>query len=142
MIAADRLQGQDMRFVPGTASNLMTPPFLGIDLTSSDGGTGHVHVIFHKQPELERSIRDAILLSPCSELRSNALLASIVEDESSVTVEYTDQSRTINRIRAPFLVGADGKTGYVRKRYLEPKGVLMERCEGYVPRTSYQMPRH
>jgi hypothetical protein len=123
-----------MRFVPGTASDLMTPPFLGFDLTSSDGGTGHVHIIFHKQPELERSIRDAIILSPCSELRCNTLLTSITEDDNSVTAEYTNQSGSIKRIRAPFLVGADGKTGYVRKRYLEPKGVLMERCEGYVPR--------
>ena len=121
-----------MRFVPGTAPNLMTPPFLGFDLTSSDGGTGHVHIIFHKQPELERSIRDAILLTSCSELRPNKLLTSITEDDSNVTVEYTDQSGSISRIRAPFLVGADGKTGYVRKRYLEPKGILMERCEGYL----------
>lgn len=121
-----------MRFVPGTAPNLMTPPFLGFDLSSSDGGTGHPYIVFHKQPELERSIRDAILFSPSSELRCNALVSSITEDESSVTVDYTDQFGSINRIRALFLVGADGKTGYVRKHYLEPKGILMERCEGYV----------
>ena len=26
------------------------------------------------------------------------------------------------------MVGADGKTGYTRKKYLEPKGIIMEQC--------------
>ncbi|KAK6442808.1 hypothetical protein LTR95_000967 [Oleoguttula sp. CCFEE 5521] len=95
-----------------------------------EGGTGHVGFVFHKQPELERAIRDVIAQSPFSELRSEATLTSITEDADTVIVEYIDRSGSTVRMRAPFLVGSDGKTGYVRKKYLEPKGIVMERCEG------------
>ena len=122
-----------MRFVGGTGSDLMKPPFLGFDLMSSDGGTGHVGFIFHKQPEMERAIRDAVSQNECSGLRPNSNLVSTTEEGNTVTAEYTDCEGVTRQIRAPFLVGADGKTGYVRKRYLEPRGIVMERCEGYVP---------
>ena len=110
----------------------MKPRFVAFDLTSSDGGTGDVGFIFHKQPELERAIRDAISQSLCSELRPKSSLVSIKEEGNMVKADYIDQDGLTRQIRAPFLVGADGKTGYVRKRYLEPKGIVMERCEGYV----------
>lgn len=108
------------------------------DVMSSNGGTGHVGFIFHKQPQLERAIRDSILQSPCSELRPNSTLVSIEESAEAVTVSYLDVEGTTKRISAPYLVGADGKTGYVRKKFLEPKGVVMEKCEGYVFPTDFE----
>lgn len=110
----------------------MKPPFLSFDLTSSDGGTGHVGIVFHKQPELEKAIRDAISQTPYSDLRPQSLLVSITEDEYRVQADYIDHHGSRKQISAPFLVGADGKTGYVRKNYLEPRGISLDRCRGYV----------
>ena len=121
-----------MRFVGGTESDLMKSPFLGFDLMSSDGGSGHVGFIFHKQPELERAVRDAISTTPCSDLRPKSLLVSVAQEGSTVKADYIDRQGLTRQIRAPFLVGADGKTGYVRKRYLEPRGISLERCKGCV----------
>jgi 2-polyprenyl-6-methoxyphenol hydroxylase-like FAD-dependent oxidoreductase len=60
-------------------------------------------------------------------------LTNITEDTDSVTITYEDDTGTkksskvltlLNSlIQGKFLVGADGKVGYVRKHYLEPKGV-------------------
>jgi 2-polyprenyl-6-methoxyphenol hydroxylase-like FAD-dependent oxidoreductase len=43
-----------------------------------------------------------------------------------VYVDYEDKDGSIHRIRSKFLAAADGKTGYTRKHYMEPKGILME----------------
>ena len=129
---ANMMTGQETRFISGTDTDLMKPPFFSFKLSTSDGGTGHVGLIFHKQPELERAIRDAILQCPCSELRTNTTLSSISENTQGIQVEYVDQNGAKKQLRASFLVGADGKTGFVRKRYLEPRGVLLERVPGYV----------
>ena len=45
-------------------------------------------------------------------------------------VQYVDAGGQERSIRGKFLIGADGKTGYVRKKYLEPKGITMDHCEG------------
>jgi 2-polyprenyl-6-methoxyphenol hydroxylase-like FAD-dependent oxidoreductase len=109
---------------------LSTRPIFAIDYSTSEGGTGHVGFICHKQPALEKAIRDKIVDSHYSQLRSKCLVNNISEDEESVTVQYVDASGQTKSIRGKFLVGADGKTGYVRKKYLEPKGVTMDHCEG------------
>ncbi|KAK4551608.1 hypothetical protein LTR86_011032 [Recurvomyces mirabilis] len=101
----------NFHFVSGTGHDLSRTPMLTTDLLTSEGGTGHVGFVFHKQPELERAIRDVIAQSPFSELRSEATLTSITEDANTVRVEYIDRSGSTVRLRAPFLVGADGKTG-------------------------------
>lgn len=108
----------------------MKSPFLQAKLGTSEGGTGHVGFVFHKQPEMERAIRDAVDGFDCCDFRTEATLSSIEEDESSVTVTYQDSQGQRRKLRAPFLVGADGKTGFVRKQYLEPKGILMEPSKG------------
>ena len=100
-------------FVSGTGHDLMKKPLLTMDYGTTEGGTGHVGFICHKQPALEKAIRQAVS-----------------EDEDQVYVEYDDANGDRRHLQARFLVGADGKTGFVRKRYLEPKGILMERCEG------------
>ncbi|KAK5683714.1 hypothetical protein LTR17_027262 [Elasticomyces elasticus] len=119
-----------MLFISGSASNLHRTPFLTTDMTTSEGNTGHVGFVFHKQPELERALRDAIDTHSASHLRTGCSVQSVCEDPDRVTVEYTDAQGANRKLRGAFLVGADGKTGYVRKRYLEPKGVDLERCEG------------
>lgn len=92
-----------------------------------EGGTGHPGFMCHKQPVLERNIRDVIAQSKHSEIRSGSTVQAISEDEDYVYVSYTDNAGQSRKIRAKFMVGADGKTGFTRKQYLEPKGISMEK---------------
>ena len=119
-------------FITGVHTDLSKRPMLSFDYSSSEGGTGHVGFICHKQPALERAIRDLITDSSYSQIRSNCLVTNISEQDGSVTVQYTDADGQTKYIESKFLVGADGKTGYVRKKYLEPKGITMDKCEGLV----------
>jgi 2-polyprenyl-6-methoxyphenol hydroxylase-like FAD-dependent oxidoreductase len=119
-------------FVTGSETNLYKKPLLTMDYTTTEGGTGHVGFICHKQPAMEKAIRDRLQTLSPSEIRTESTLTGISEDDKGVTVEYTDSYGKTHKLSAPYLVGADGKTGYVRKRYLEPKGVVMEKCKEYV----------
>ncbi|UNI15993.1 hypothetical protein JDV02_002473 [Purpureocillium takamizusanense] len=49
------------------------------------------------------------------------------EDSDWVYASYVDASGDLRTVRGKFLVGADGKTGFTRKQYLEPRGVTLER---------------
>ncbi len=89
------------------------------------GITGHVGAMCHKQPALEKHLRAAIARQPSSDLRSGCTLSSIQEDENWVYAVYTDSFGEDHKIKSRFLVGADGKTGFTRKTYLEPKGVQL-----------------
>lgn len=100
-----------------------------MDYTTTEGGTGHVGFICHKQPAMEKAIRDQIQKMPLSEIRTESTVTGLSEDPNSVVVEYKDGNGETRRLKAPFLVGADGKTGYVRKMYLEPKGIIMEKSK-------------
>ena len=100
-----------------------------MDYTTTEGGTGHVGFICHKQPAMEKAIRDKLQTLPASELRTESTVTGVSEDEHGVTVEYTDAHGKSHKLNAMYLVGADGKTGYVRKRYLEAKGVILEKSK-------------
>ena len=113
-------------FVGGIHSDLSRKPFMRLDYGTSEGGTGHVGFICHKQPVLEKNIRSKIGNCQHSRLRMSCTLNSIREDQDWVYATYTNSENIERTIRAKFLVGADGKTGFTRKKYLEPKGVLMQ----------------
>ena len=86
-------------------------------------------MITHKQPTLEKHLRSVIDGSQLSSLRTNCTLNSIQEDRDWVYASYLDPTGTERYVRARFLVGADGKTGFVRKHYLEPRGISMKWAE-------------
>jgi hypothetical protein len=114
-------------FIGGVHSRLDKAPFTRMDYRTSEGGTGHVGFICHKQPGLEQSLRNAISdLSSC-DLRTQCTMTRIDEDANRVIVTYRDKDGLEHKVRAKFLVGADGKTGYTRKNYLEKKGIIMQR---------------
>jgi 2-polyprenyl-6-methoxyphenol hydroxylase-like FAD-dependent oxidoreductase len=85
----------------------------------------------HKQPALEKHLRLAMNNTLCN-LRSGSTVVAIQEDKDFVYVEYRDENGQNRTARAKFLVGADGKTGFTRKKYLEPRGVIMEKSPEYV----------
>lgn len=87
-------------------------------------------VICHQQPVMEKYLRLAASQYTHSQIRVSCTVTGIEEDDDSVRCEYTDASGVQRSIRSKFLVGADGKTGYVRKNYLESKGVKLERSSG------------
>ena len=89
----------------------------------------------HKQPVLEKYIRQAMAESGHSHLRAQSTVLSISEDEDWVYVKYKDKDGQELRIKSRFLVGADGKTGFTRKRYLEPQGIYMEKVHQQVAHT-------
>jgi 2-polyprenyl-6-methoxyphenol hydroxylase-like FAD-dependent oxidoreductase len=95
----------------------------------SEGNTGHVGAMRHKQPVLERYLRAVMGKSAHCELRSRCTLTSICEDDSWVYATYRDSTGAEKQVQAKFLVVADGKTGYTRKQYLEPKGIRLEWAE-------------
>lgn len=109
---------------------LMTKPFMHMDLSSTIGGTGHVGAIGHNQPIMEKYIRLAASRCASSELRLGSTIMAIEEDEDWVRARYVDDAGEERWIRAKYFVGADGKTGFTRKRYLEPKGVMLETLAG------------
>lgn len=67
-----------------------------------------------------------------SDLRPGCSVFEITEDESWTYCRYRDSKGEIRQIKSHFLVGADGKTGYTRKNYLEPLGITMEQAHEYV----------
>ncbi|KAL3460086.1 hypothetical protein BJX64DRAFT_263683 [Aspergillus heterothallicus] len=118
-----------IRFVSGIHQDLHTTPILSFDSSSSEGNTGHVGAMRHKQPSLEKHLRSVIEASTFSELRSSCTLTSIQEDDNWVYASYQDAAGAEKKLRAKFLAAADGKTGYTRKHYLEPKGIQLEWAE-------------
>jgi 2-polyprenyl-6-methoxyphenol hydroxylase-like FAD-dependent oxidoreductase len=53
-------------------------------------------------------------------------VTSIEELDGKVKVYYKSQDGQNQHVSCTFLVGADGKRGYVRKGYLEAKGIRQE----------------
>lgn len=69
----------------------------------------------------------------CS-LRCGSAIVDIKEDDDWVYCTYHNVDGKDHKVRARYLVGADGKTGYTRKQYLEPRGVMMEKFHESVAR--------
>lgn len=99
-------------------------------MSQSAGNTGHIGLLGHKQPTLEKHLRLAMTSTEYSIFRPGCTLTCISENEDWVYVTYRDPSGAEKQVRGRFLVGADGKTGFTRKKYLEPQGIKMESAEG------------
>ncbi|KAH7267931.1 hypothetical protein B0J15DRAFT_441099 [Fusarium solani] len=75
------------------------------------------------QPELEKIFRRSIQASEYAELRLNCTVTGIREVDGGVQAIYQREDGETMEIQGKHLVGADGKRGYVRKGYLEAKGI-------------------
>ena len=92
-------------------------------------------VLFMSQPRLEKVLREEIGRSQYCELKVGCQVTDRQETENGVVVEYVEAPRESSapeleqpprQIRARWLVGADGKKGIVRKRFLEPHGITQQ----------------
>jgi 2-polyprenyl-6-methoxyphenol hydroxylase-like FAD-dependent oxidoreductase len=61
--------------------------------------------------------------SDYAELRLGCEVTSVEELAEGVKVQYICQNGPRAQLTGNFLVGADGKRGYVRKKHLEAKGI-------------------
>jgi len=77
---------------------------------------------------VEREIRALLPSFPSVELRTGCEVFSRQEHEESEStiVGYRTLDGQEHFIRTSWLVGADGKRGVVRKKFLEPEGVRQE----------------
>jgi 2-polyprenyl-6-methoxyphenol hydroxylase-like FAD-dependent oxidoreductase len=86
-------------------------------------------MIGHKQPALEKHLRTVVESSELSQIRTRCTLTSIQEDKDWVYVTYIDSTGEERQVKSRFLAAADGKTGFTRKNYLEPKGIRLDWAE-------------
>ena len=63
---------------------------------------------------------------PSVDLRSGREVVGRTEEPETVLIEYKDSSGDVRKLRAKWLIGADGKGGIVRKRFLESEGIKQE----------------
>ncbi|KAJ5529733.1 hypothetical protein N7527_003126 [Penicillium freii] len=116
------------KFIGGTDKVLDKKAFLEMDYGTTEGGTGHVGFICHKQPILEKHLRTAMTSSSFCQLQTNATMIDMREEGEHVYSQYRDAQGKIHNLKSRFLVGADGKTGFTRKSFMEPLGIRMEQA--------------
>ncbi|KAL2825362.1 hypothetical protein BDW59DRAFT_161839 [Aspergillus cavernicola] len=116
------------KFIGGTQKDLHRKAFVEMDYATSEGGTGHVGFICHRQPALEKHLRSTMISSKYCQLRSSCTVMEIQQDAEWTCCRYRDIDGEIHNLRSRFFVGADGKTGFTRKNYLEPLGIQMEQA--------------
>jgi 2-polyprenyl-6-methoxyphenol hydroxylase-like FAD-dependent oxidoreductase len=69
------------------------------------------------------------------ELRSGCEVTALSEDKDGTLCVYRDSQGKERKIKSRFFVGADGKTGFTRKQYLESRGIVMEQAHQYAALT-------
>jgi hypothetical protein len=79
---------------------------------------------FHHHPE--QAMRNRLSTSSYVQLRTGCEVSSCSDTDNAVQVTYRDRENKEFQIQGQFLVGADGKRGYVRKNFLEPRGIRQE----------------
>lgn len=83
--------------------------------------------MMHSQPALEQCIRDVSSTHATTDIRFGCAVVGMSEDEEFVHVTYTNEQGTSKHLKCKFAVGCGGKTGFIRKQYLESRGIVMER---------------
>ena len=115
----------ELRFMGGRKKDLNTTPFLRMNVRKV-GTTGHERFLLFSQPIMEGVLRGVVEGEGRGELKVGCEVVG-VEDEGQggVVVRYVKDGEEVS-MRGAFVVGCDGKRGFVRKKYLEGLGVRME----------------
>ncbi|KXG48295.1 Monooxygenase, FAD-binding [Penicillium griseofulvum] len=115
--------GSDIGALNFHAGNFRQRPFMIFDLMPDWAEQSLSQNITQFQPNYEREIRALIKTIPACDLRVGCEVLSRIENEDHTIIEYRTADGTLQYIRTSWLVGADGKRGIVRKRFLEPEGI-------------------
>ncbi|KAF8854801.1 FAD/NAD(P)-binding domain-containing protein [Acephala macrosclerotiorum] len=106
--------------------NFQRAPFMSFDTTKDYLLQSVSNAINQFQPNYERALRvELSCLSSCN-LRTGCEVVNMAEEDGSVVVEYVDTEGNRRDIRTSWFIGADGKRGVVRKKFLEPEGIIQQ----------------
>ncbi|KAK3367751.1 hypothetical protein B0H63DRAFT_565657 [Podospora didyma] len=122
--------GKDIGVLNFHRGNFHQSPFMNFDIRVDWAQQAVSNNVTQFQPNYEREIRALLPEFPSCALRTGCEVISRTQDEEHTVVEYVGQDGIKRSIRAAWLVGADGKTGVVRKRFLEPEaGIKQEESD-------------
>ncbi|KAF9895305.1 hypothetical protein FE257_000209 [Aspergillus nanangensis] len=115
--------GSDIGSLNFHRGNFRTRPFMIFDLLTDWAEHSVSQNITQFQPNYEREIRALLKTVPSCDLRVGCEVVNRIEKDNATEVEYITSEGERKWIRTSWLVGADGKRGVIRKRFLEPEGV-------------------
>ncbi|KAK2750485.1 hypothetical protein FQN55_002085 [Onygenales sp. PD_40] len=118
--------GKDIGVLNFHRGNFRQPVYMSFDITVDWAEQSVSNNLTQFQPNYEREIRSIIKDLPTCEVRTGCEAISRIEVDDHTILEYVTQDGTKHSIRTSWLVGADGKRGVVRKKFLEPEGVRQE----------------
>ncbi|KAF7189665.1 putative NADH-specific resorcinol 4-hydroxylase [Pseudocercospora fuligena] len=107
-------------------TDFKSEPFLKTDLRPDLLHQGLPSGILMSQPKLEQALESLVQQTKLCEIRRGctAQAQQLLSNGSIVT--YEDASGTVKTIQCSWLVGADGKTGVVRKYFLEKRAGIKQ----------------
>ncbi|SPO07711.1 related to monooxygenase [Cephalotrichum gorgonifer] len=115
--------GKDIGVLNFHRGNFRTSPFMTFDINIDWAEQSVSNNVTQFQPNYEREIRALLKEFPTCELRTSCEVIGREEKGDHSIIEYLDRDGTRKLIRTSWLVGADGKRGVVRKKFLEPEGI-------------------
>ncbi|ETS84377.1 hypothetical protein PFICI_02402 [Pestalotiopsis fici W106-1] len=102
-------------------------PFLRLEQTPDWAGHALPNTSVNLQPGLEQLLRDRAQSSDMITLKLDCEVVGIDQNASNVEITYEEKyTHRRQTIRGKYVVGADGKRGFVRKSFLEEKGIKQE----------------
>ncbi|KAI0161534.1 monooxygenase-like protein [Xylariaceae sp. FL1272] len=116
------------RFFKTTIRN---PPFFAIE--SAHDGFSHAlpNGWFQIQPELERALQKRVDETRFCDLRRGCTVVDRDQTGTQIVAKYTDAQGITKSVRGSWLIGADGKTGIVRKHFLESSAGIRQVYSDY-----------
>ncbi|KAK0646764.1 hypothetical protein B0T16DRAFT_327700 [Cercophora newfieldiana] len=121
--------GKDIGVLNFHRGNFRASPFMTFDITVDWAEQGVSNNVTQFQPNYEREIRALLKEFPTCQLRTGCEVLTRQLEGDSTVVEYVEQGGAKRTIRTRWLVGADGKRGVVRKKFLEPEGIRQEESD-------------
>ncbi|OTB01147.1 hypothetical protein M426DRAFT_14720 [Hypoxylon sp. CI-4A] len=117
----DRLPeiGHELSIVNFHKSSLVNKPFYVLDISHDGFWQTLPNAVLFSQPKLESIMRQKVAASPYCDMRCGCTVVNKQQDGENPIVQYEDQSGTLHSVMGSFLIGADGKKGVVRKKFLE-----------------------
>ncbi|KAI1269611.1 FAD/NAD(P)-binding domain-containing protein [Xylariaceae sp. FL1019] len=86
---------------------------------------------FQIQPELELALQRRVERTPFCDLRRGCTVLDREQTDTQIVAKYVDAQGIKKSVRGSWLIGADGKTGVVRKHFLEASAGIRQVYSNY-----------
>ncbi|KAI1506405.1 monooxygenase-like protein [Biscogniauxia marginata] len=123
--------GPVMELVNFHKSSFAQKPFYTVDTSQDAAQQTLPNYIIQVQPTLELVLQKKVEESPFCDLRRGCTVEGRDQLDTKVDVRYKDKSGESRSVRGSWLVGADGKRGVVRKKFLEPSAGVKQVDSSY-----------